>query len=91
MVLFPAGLSSWLSLWPMEARNALRDFLSSPMYICLSRAICGAISSIATNIHSSDDKLCHFKLINNHLREQSQKEKEVNKIHLFLGSFTHLN
>ena len=55
----------------LEARNALRDFLSSPMYICLSRAICGAISSIATNINSSDDKLCHFKLVNNHLREQS--------------------
>ena len=54
----------------------MRDFLSSPMYICLSRAICGAISSIATNIHSSDDKLCHFKLANNHLREQSQNKNE---------------
>ena len=57
---------------------SLRDFLSSPMYICLSRAICGAISSIATNVHSSDDKLCHFKLVNNHLWEQSLKQRKRN-------------
>ena len=64
-----ADLQSGHAIW--QPRNALRDFLPSPMYICLSRAICGAISSIATNVHSSDDKLCHFKLVNNHLWEQS--------------------
>ena len=70
--------------------SVLAGLLVQSMYICLSRAICGAISSIATNIHSSDDKLCHFKLVNNHLWEQSQfktKKTELgvkkSNVHLF--------
>ena len=56
--------------------SVLAGLLVQSMYICLSRAICGAISSIATNVHSSDDKLCHFKLVNNHLWEQSLKQRK---------------
>ena len=55
----------------MAGEERLAGLLVQSMYICLSRAICGAISFIATNVHSNDDKLCHFELVNNHLKEKS--------------------
>ena len=62
----------------VSSGSVLAGLLVQSMYICLSRAICGAIPSIATNVHSIDDKLCHFKLVNNHLWEQSLKQRKRN-------------